>query len=154
MRSIFDIDDDILACVDIETGEIIDEAKLEALQIERDAKIEGVAMWKKENDAQAAAIGEEIRKLQDRKRACENRSDSLKRYLANALNGQKFKSPRVSISYRSSDAVIVDDITQLSDEYLKHPEPEASKTAIKDALKAGKAVPGAHLETNVNLIVR
>lgn len=152
--TIFEIDDAILACVDTETGEIIDEEQLNALQMERDAKIEGVAMWKKENDAEAAALAEEIRKLTARKNACLNRSESLKNYLAMALEGQKFKTARVSISYRASEAVIVDDITQLSDEFLKHPEPEASKTAIKDALKAGMAVPGAHLEKNVNLIVR
>lgn len=152
--TIFEIDDAILACVDTDTGEIIDESQLNALQMERDAKIEGVAMWKKENDAEAAALAEEIKKLTARKNACLNRSESLKRYLAMALDGQKFKTARVAISYRASESVVVDDITQISDEYLKHPEPEASKTAIKDALKAGKAVSGAHLEKSVNLIVR
>ena len=152
--TIFEIDDAILACVDTDTGEIIDESQLNALQMERDAKIEGVAMWKKENDAEATALAEEIKKLTARKNACLNRSESLKRYLAMVLDGQKFKTARVAISYRASESVVVDDITQISDEYLKHPEPEASKTAIKDALKAGKAVSGAHLEKSVNLIVR
>ena len=152
--TIFEIDDAILACVDTDTGEIIDESQLNALQMERDAKIEGVAMWKKENDAEATALAEEIKKLTARKNACLNRSESLKRYLAMALDGQKFKTARVAISYRASESVVVDDITQISDEYLKHPEPEASKTAIKDALKAGKTVSGVHLEKSVNLIVR
>ena len=45
--NIYDIDKAIEACVDTETGEIIDGEKLDALQMERAAKIEGVACWVK-----------------------------------------------------------------------------------------------------------
>lgn len=41
---LFDIDEAILACVDLETGEIIDPDRLAALEMEREKKIDGIAM--------------------------------------------------------------------------------------------------------------
>ena len=48
MRALYEINADILSCVDLETGEILDTEKLDALQIEREAKLEGVALWVKD----------------------------------------------------------------------------------------------------------
>ena len=45
---LYEIDEQILNCIDAETGEIIDADMLNALQMERDAKIEGVALWIKD----------------------------------------------------------------------------------------------------------
>ena len=43
--SLYDIRKDIEACVDAETGEIIDAEKLASLQVERDEKISNIACW-------------------------------------------------------------------------------------------------------------
>lgn len=43
MPSLYEIDAGILACIDQETGEILDVERLDALQMERRTKIEGVA---------------------------------------------------------------------------------------------------------------
>lgn len=152
--TIFEIDEAILNCVDMETGEIVDPEALDALSMERSAKIEGVAMWKKDCDAQAAAIGEEIKKLQCRKKACENRAESLKGYLLMALGGQKFKTPRVAVSYRTTDSVIVDDMKQLGEKYLRFKDPEPDKVAIGAAIKDGIDVKGAHLEPHTSIIIK
>ena len=45
--TLYEIDDAILSCIDMETGEIIDEEKLTALTMERDAKISGVENYSK-----------------------------------------------------------------------------------------------------------
>ena len=42
--TLYEIDSAIMDCVDEETGEIIDLEKLEALNIERDKKVEGIAL--------------------------------------------------------------------------------------------------------------
>ena len=152
--TIFDIDEAILSCVDMETGEIIDPERLNALQMERERKIENVAMWKKDCDAQAEAIAAEIRKLQARKQACENRSESLKNYLSTVLEGKKFKTARVAISYRASKAAVIDDLKQVPADYLRYKDPEPDKKAITDAIKGGKDVAGAHLEERVSLIIK
>ena len=47
MAKLYEIDAAILECFDLETGEILDCERLEALQIERDEKIEKVALWYK-----------------------------------------------------------------------------------------------------------
>ena len=75
MRPLYEINNDILGCVDMETGEIIDEEKLEALEIERDMKIEGVILWRKDLIAEAEAVKAEGKKLYDRARVCENKAD-------------------------------------------------------------------------------
>ena len=49
---LYEIDEQILNCIDAETGEIIDADMLNALQMERDAKIEGVALWIKDLKAE------------------------------------------------------------------------------------------------------
>lgn len=152
--TIFEIDNAILECVDLETGEIIDADRLDALQMERETKIENVALWQKECIAEAEAIAAEIRKLQVRKAVAEHKAESLKSYLVMALEGQKFKTSRVSISYRRSQAVIVDNEDQLDPQFIRIKTTiEPDKTAIKDALKTGE-VTGAHLEERNSIIIQ
>lgn len=152
--NIWEIDNAILACVDEETGEIIEPEKLESLQMERDAKVEGVFLWCKDLDAENVAIKAEIDKLRDRIKKNENKIESLKRWGANALDGSKFKTAKVSISYRTSQSVEVVDINALPTEFLKFAEPTANKTAIKEAIKAGEDVAGAVIVTKTNMIIK
>lgn len=152
--TLYEIDSAIMDCVDEETGEIIDLEKLEALNIERDKKVEGIALAVKNYAAEAKAIKEEEEKLAKRRRSCENAAQRCKDYLSHALDGEKLKTARVSVSYRNSESVTIDDLGSLSEEYIRIPEPQADKIAIKKAIKAGKEVAGAHLETSKSVIVR
>ena len=79
MRALYDIDQEILACIDDETGEILDVEKLDALQMERERKLEGVALWVKDLKAEAAAVKEEADKLTARKKALDFASRAEKR---------------------------------------------------------------------------
>ena len=56
MATLYEIESAIYNCVDGETGEVIDEEKLNALMMERSAKLEGVALWIKNLESDAAAI--------------------------------------------------------------------------------------------------
>lgn len=155
--TLYDIESAVESCVivDEETGEVvgIDEERLAQLQMERERKLEGVACWIKNLNAEAAAIGEEVRRLTARKRAAENRAESLKRWLADALDGDKFRTPRTSISWRTSWAVEITDADAVPDEFATY-ERKLSKTAIGDALKAGTEVPGAERVQRRSMIVR
>ncbi|MBP0986458.1 MAG: siphovirus Gp157 family protein, partial [Oscillospiraceae bacterium] len=91
MRALYEIDQDILDCVDVETGEILDTEKLDALQMERETKLEGVALWVKDLKAEAAAVKEEADKLTARKKALDNKIEGLKTWLLYALKGDKLK---------------------------------------------------------------
>ena len=154
MMKLYEIDEAILECVDKETGEIIDPEKLDALQMEREAKIEGVALWKKDLDAEAKAIREEEVKLADRRRVLENRANGLKGYLQHALGGQKFSTPRVAISYRKGESVSIYDAEKLPLCYMRQKDPEPDKKFIKEALKAGKEVPGAELVESTSIQIK
>ena len=155
--NLYDIEYEITNCVDSETGEIIDEKRLDALQMERREKIENILLWIKNLKSEAGAIREEEKKLADRRQSDEKKAESLTQYVQNVLNGEKFKTSRVVVSYRKSEAVIVDDlqlIQETCDEYLKYKDPEPDKAKIKAALKDGITVPGCHLEERQNITIK
>lgn len=154
MATLYEIDEEILNCVDTETGEIIDVERLGQLQLAREDKVEGIALWIKNLLSDADAIRSEEEKLAQRRKANENKAKNLKEYLSKFLNGQKFKTPKVSISYRKSESVEVTDISKLDDDYLKFAEPTVDKTKVKKALKASTVLQGVSLVENQNIQIR
>lgn len=154
MASLYEIEEQIMSCVDMETGEIIDEEALANLSMERDAKVENIALWVKNLLAEAKMIKEEKDHLAYRQKVCENKAESLKEYLSRFLAGEKFKTAKVSISYRKSERVDISDITKLDDDYLKFKEPEPDKTKIKKALKDGICLEGAQLVESQNIQIK
>lgn len=151
---LYEIDQAILNCIDLETGEIIDTEQLDKLTMEREAKLENVACWIKELKAEAEALKAEKMAFAERQKVAENKMESLKKYLAYALDGQAFKTVRASVTFRKSQAVEIADIYKLDENYLKYKEPEADKTAIKEAIKQGKTVTGATLVENTSVIIK
>ena len=138
-----------------EDGEILDEGlsiALDSLILERNAKIENIALWIKNLKAEAEAVKTEKDKLQKREKSLSNLADRLKEYLSQNLNGEKFSTPRVVLSWRKSTAVEVDDT--FSDERFIKYEPKISKSDIKDALKSGEIIEGARLIENNSLQIK
>lgn len=154
MASLYEINAAIESCVDIETGEILDIEMLENLQMAFDEKVENIALWIKNLNSEAEAIKKEKETLAARQKTCENKVSDLKNYLSSFLNGQKFKTPRVSISYRKSESVVVADISKLDPEFYKVVPPEADKTKVKNALKRGVILEGVSLEEKQNIQIR
>ena len=157
--TIYEINEQILNCIDLETGEIIDIDRLNDLQLERDAKIENVACWIKELKAEAEAIKAEKLALAERQKVAENKAESLKKWLAYALQGEKFKTAKCSVSFRKTESVEVTDeglnnLMKEHDELLTYKAPEPNKKAIKDALKDGLSVQGVRLECNTSVIIK
>ena len=151
---LYEIDEAIMNCIDAETGEIIDTEQLDKLQMERDAKIENVALWIKDLKAEAEALKAEKMAFAERQKVAENKIESLKKWLAYALDGQDYKSVRASVSFRTSESVEIDDIYAVDENYLRYKEPEADKTAIKNAIKAGQEVAGATLVKSTSVIIK
>ena len=151
---LYEIDQAIMDCIDMETGEIVNEELLNDLQMERDAKIENVALWIKELKAEAEALKAEKLAFAERQKVAENKMESLKKWLAYALNGEKFKTVRASVTFRTTDKVEVADIYKLDENYLRYKEPEADKDAIKKAIKAGQKVAGATLVQSTSVIIK
>lgn len=152
--TLYKIDKQMLNCVDTETGEIIDVDKLQELQMAFDTKVENIGCWIKELSAEAKAIKEEKDKLAARQKVSENKAESLKKYLADILAGQKFKTAKVSISYRKSEAVEVTDAALLDDDYFKYSEPTVDKIKVKQALKEGIDLKGVQLVEKENIQIK
>lgn len=152
--TLYEIDAALLACIDPETGEV-DLEQLESLQQERERKIAGVLDWWKDLTATAAAIKAEIAALQERREAMERKAESLTDWLARALDGEKFQTPRALVSYRKSTAVAVDEPELLPPEYVREKvETVPDKVKIKEALASGAEVPGARLESRTALVIK
>ena len=159
MRALYEINQDILDCVDMETGEILDTARLDALQMEREAKLEGVALWIKDMKAEAEAVKAEADKLNARKKALDNKIDSLKAWLLEALGGEKLKTPRCNVYQKLA---VVDEGKLIAflktleepERFLRFNEPELRRDEIKKALKDDYEIPGAYLEETESVVIR
>lgn len=148
-------------CIDAETGEFL-EGKVEELlaqyECDRAVKIENIALYIKNLNAEAEAIKQEEKKLADRRKAKENKIARLEEYLTNSLisnDETKFESSRCSLSFRKSVKVIIADEKSLPVGYLKEKiEYTADKTRIKKDLQNGIEIMGARLEEKQNLQIK
>lgn len=162
MPSLYEINLEIMNCIDYETGEIIDAERLNALQMERTAKLENVACWIKNLKADAEAYKAEKEAFAAREKAAKNRMESLKSWLAEALQGEKFTTTKAAVSFRKSEAVdIVDEDKFVNwasvngrDDLLTYSAPSVNKTAIKAALKNGLETPWATLLEKQNVQIK
>lgn len=154
MSALYEIDNAILSCIDMETGEILDSDKLEELQMERDQKIENIALWYKNLISDAEAYKAEKNSFADKEKVAKNKAESLKKYLDYALAGDKFKTVRVNISYRRSESVECEDINEVPQDYVVYAEPKLDKTAIKQAIKAGEKVQGCEVVEKQNIQIK
>ena len=157
--NLYEIENEIMSCVDMETGEIIDVEKLQQLEMERDIKIENIALWIKNLDAEAKAYKEEKDSFAQKQKVAENKAKSLKRYLTSFLAGTAYKSTKVNVSFRTSKTVDVFSMDALMrfdgcDDYLKYKEPEPDKTAIKNAIASGVDIPGCQIVENQNIQIK
>lgn len=155
MASLYEINRAIMSCVDAETGEVIDPEALDALMIYKDDKIEGIALWIKNLVSDAAAFKAEKEAFAARQKAAENKAESLKKYLAYALDGQKFSTNRCAISFRKSEKIEISDDLLIPKEFIREKTTyEPDKTAIKEAIKAGNEVAGCRLVESFNTQIK
>lgn len=150
--NLYDINAAILGCIDAETGEV-DAERLEILAMERDSKIENIGLWIKELNAEATAIRAEEMNLKKRREAAEKKAESLKLYLTSALEGEKFKTPRLSVSYRTAKAVSITDESAIPERFFKV-ERTLCRADISAAIKSGEAVSGAELIERTSTIIK
>jgi outer membrane murein-binding lipoprotein Lpp len=158
--TLYEIDQQIMALfeVDPDTGEVnFDEAAYNDLQLARETKIENLACYVKNLNAEETALKAEEKALADRRKSLEKKEARLRSVLHDALAGQKFASPRAEVTWRKSTAVEVFDDAFYNCEYnadLCTYTPKCDKTAVKAALKAGRNVPGASLVENLNMSIK
>ena len=157
--NIYEIDNAMFSLIDEETGEIKDYEAFEELQMQKDEKIENTALWYKNLVAESKAIREEEKALAERRKSLENKAENLKNFINRTLDGNKFSTSKVAISYRKSTAVEVDDefidyAMKNNNDLLTFKRPEPNKTVIKGMLQGGFDIPHAELVERNNMSIK
>lgn len=156
---LYEIPMEIDALIDPETGEITDAEKLQELVKRYNNGLEWLALEVKNSLAEADALKKEKDSFAQREKVASNRAKNLKNYLAFLLQGEKFKTEKVAITWRRSEQVQVDDENFLPwakehNAFLRWKEPEVDKVALKDAMKNGVQVPYAELVENQSIQIK
>ena len=155
MANLYEIDQGILECIDLETGEVIDPDRLENLQMERSQKIENVCLWVKNLLSDAEAIKAEKDALAEREAKCRKKAEQLKEWLGKALEGQKFSTARCAVSFRRSEKVEVLDENIIPRAYMVETVSyKPDKQLIKEVLKDGQKINGCRLVENQNVQIK
>lgn len=147
----------IIENIELNDGEITEEDE-KALSIADgmlENKAEGYCKLIANLKAQSEGLKNEIERLSKRKKAAENLSLRLKNSLFNAMEAtsyEKLTAGTFKISFRSSETVNITNESAIDDKFCTI-ERKVSKTAIKEAIKAGEVVEGAEILKNKNLII-
>lgn len=131
---------------------------IEELNATFDEKLDSVSAFLKEQKVLAAGIGEQIKALKARKDAVERKIERLENYVGDcmAIAGKtRYESPTVQLSFRKSVAVEIDDEDQVPG-FFKNEETvvKIDKVALKEYLKGGGQIAGAHLVERANLQIK
>ena len=162
--TLYEIDQAILDCVDMETGEVIDVEKLDELQLAKEEKIGNIAAFIKNLTAESKALKEEEDALAARRKSADKKIKSLKDYLSSALAGQKFKDSRCSIYFSKSapsvhfpnddEKAFVEWAKEHAPEYLTYAEPTVNKTRLKEDINSGLEFSLASLEASTYIVIK
>ena len=136
--------------IDEETGEILNFDALDRLQV----KIENLCLWVKNLKSDAEAYKAEKESFAKKQKQAENRAASLHNFIQTVLNGENFKTDRVTVSYRKSEAIELEDKICVPDKYFMPQEPKLDKTGLKKAIKAGEEFGGVHLVERQNMSIK
>ncbi len=152
---LYEINEAIMNCVDPETGEIADAEAFDSLMMQRDEKLENIALWIKNLTADAAAYKAEKESFAEREKAALTKAESLKNYLVYALNGEAFNTTKCAVSFRKSEKIEITDEAILPKDYVTETVTiKPDKIAIKKAIKSGQEVSGASLIENLNISIK
>ena len=154
MATLFEINQEILDCIDLETGEIIAPEKLENLQMDRHDKLRNIAFVALNAAADVKAYEEQEKKFAARKKAAKATVAWAKATLATELGGKKMKEPEFTISYRKSEAVEIADLNSVPDEFLVPQPPKVDKAGLKEAIKGGAVIDGVTIAEKHNIQIR
>lgn len=153
--NLWEINKEILSCIDMETGEITDAEKLESLQMDRHEKLRNIAFVALNAESDIKQLKEQEAKFKARRQSAEKTLEWAKNTLESELAGDTMKENEFTVSYNPA-SVDVFDVALLDRKYFRVPEikpqePKPDLDAIKKAIQAGVDVPGARLRRKVKI---
>lgn len=170
MASLFDLSLEFYALKDLmendfeideETGEFIDNTEtinnlFNGLKMTFEDKLDNSQRYILTLNGEADILAKEIKRLQAKKTALENKADRLSEMMKNAIlsSGEnKFKTSLYSFNIKKTESVEVRDLDVVPRAYLRLKK-EADKVAIKKALKNGDVIEGVYLSEKLSLGVK
>ena len=141
-------------CIDMETGEITNPKLLDSLNMALNEKRENIALYIKNLICDSKAIDEEIKNLTARKKSINNKIDWLKQYLSNDLQGYKFETSKVVVSFRKSKSVDIQPNAEIPNEFLIQQEPKPDKAGLKKAIQSGAVINGVSIIEKSNISIK
>lgn len=162
MRKLYEIESDLANIIEIgadryvdgESGEIISKADFDALQMEWQDKIEGIALGYKNEDAEAKAIKEEIDKLTERMKRHQKKAEGYKNFLAMVLEGKKFETAKALVKPTKSKVCEWDGSFEGLEKYAIPQEPKFDKASARKDLLAGMEVPHCTLVEKTSVSIK
>lgn len=103
--------------VDEETGEVLNLDELDNLEMQKNEKIENIALFIKNLKANEQALDNEYKAMYSRKKATVRKRQYLEQYLAKTLLGTKFETPKCKVSFRKSTQVCIEDEEKFISKY-------------------------------------
>ncbi|QOP42484.1 siphovirus Gp157 family protein [Sulfurimonas sediminis] len=140
---------------DIETITKLYNELNEDLEVKADSVRVVLAKLKSDSDY----LTSEIKRLQERKKSIEKNAENLKSLLMWTLQKvgiPKLKTAKATFYFATSKSLQVSDEVKLSslpDEYIQI-EYKTNKKALKEAIEAGKEIPGVTIVENETLRIR
>ena len=137
---------------DIETGEVFQQEYLDQLPMELEEKSKNIGLVIKDIENDKAQIEAEIRRLQDMKKSCERKINSLKSYVM--TYGCPVKDIAVTIRFnKGRESVEIEKGIDLPERFRKYTW-EANKTEIKKALDEGETIEGCKIIRKPSVTVK
>lgn len=144
----------------LDAGEIDEQTVLDTMEsIGAAEKLESYVFIQKQLEAEIAAFKAEIERMTERKRSLENHVERMKRAQIDYMQatGQRSASAGTfKLTLRDNKSVAVDDESLIPREFMveKPATYQPDKKAIMAALKDGKDVPGARIETSTSVTAK
>lgn len=147
---------DKLSDLDLDDQTILDTLEAETGALQEKAANTGAVVLMLEHAA--AGMREAEARMAARRKAVEGRAAHVRAYLLECMQRAsltRVDTPELHLAVRKNPpAVVVDNAERVPTSFWVQkpaPPPEISKTRIREAIKAGQEVPGAHLEQSERL---
>ena len=132
---------------------------LDSISDSREVKLDNIANWIENNQADIDFLNKKIKQLQADKKSLVNRTKSLMEYMTTAIDDSGFKELKTENhilkprNYRAS--VYISNEKDIPSEFVKFKAVETiDKKAIYELLKNGETVRGAELKPNRKTVIK
>lgn len=132
---------------------------LDSINDSREIKLDNIANWIENNQADIDFLDKKIKQLREEKQALSNKNNSLMEYMTTAIDDSGLKELKTENhilkprNYRAS--VYISDEKDIPSEYIEvKTEEKVNKAALYKALKNGEIINGAELKPNRKTVIK